>query len=730
MFNKPSDAISEDAYRGLEPSSSPFFPPLSPYKSSSPIPDEFLKGYYSRIEPRFNSMIHAEESAAIRASETEWIARGGCTFRGGAFSPAGSIISITLPECIHKKASVLLVSSSSAFIEDDIIDGELFVNFHESSTKFIDEDSPEYKAQRSFYRVIIDQIRARQYVDLLNQDGDGNAYVQSLEDWHNRSWEVLDLESQNKQNKSLEEYLDSRLATLGSNLYLMLVPFCFGFQLTPQEYELLEPLNSLVYKLCNITNDLESAVCDWIAHASYDKPDIPGNCVYIIMRDRDVSLGEARDILLEMFRVVELEAYELCQKLLESPPSANVKVYLENILLVPAGVVAFGINSSRYKANPEHPLYPPLQAKLKGLPRVANTKHALNSVIELYSETSKDSTRGVNRDISAWSVAAMPQKNPKPWLSEYPQLTEQVVMEPCEYIASMPSKKVRKAMIRALDSWYLVPHDSMEIITNIIDLLHTSSLIIDDIENNSPLRRGRPAAHMAFGMPQSVNAANYLFVKCLEEVQKLSPAAIHVYTEELRNLHIGQGTDLHWTFHGSCPSEAEYIRMIDGKTGGLFRMACRLMKADATKNHNLDANRLFTVMGRFFQIRDDYQNLTFATYSTAKGELSDLDEGKYSFMLIRALNNGSNTFDSKLKNLLQLRSRQGYLTPEQKILAMRCMTRSKSMEYTFTVIKELEAEVERILESLESSVGEHNWTIRAIMARLRTADPKMAYISQ
>lgn len=69
----------------------------------------------------------------------------------------------------------------------------------------------------------------------------------------------------------------------------------------------------------------------------------------------------------------------------------------------------------------------------------------------------------------------------------------------------------------------------MEIILSIVDKLHNSSLMFDDIQDNSELRRGHPAAHMIFGIPQVINSASYQFVACLEEVSKLGTEAISIY---------------------------------------------------------------------------------------------------------------------------------------------------------------------------------------------------------
>ena len=52
-------------------------------------------------------------------------------------------------------------------------------------------------------------------------------------------------------------------------------------------------------------------------------------------------------------------------------------------------------------------------------------------------------------------------------------------------------------------------------------------------------------------------------------------------SEELLNLHRGQGMDLFWRDTLTCPSEDDYLEMVENKTGGLFRLAVKLMQAES-----------------------------------------------------------------------------------------------------------------------------------------------------
>ena len=107
---------------------------------------------------------------------------------------------------------------------------------------------------------------------------------------------------------------------------------------------------------------------------------------------------------------------------------------------------------------------------------------------------------------------------------------------------------------------------------------------IDDIEDNSLLRRGIPVAHKIYGVPLTINCANYVYFLGLQKCLQLeSPEAVRIFTEELLNLHRGQGMEIYWRDQGVCPTEDEYLEMVSNKTGGLFRLGVKLMQ-DSSAN--------------------------------------------------------------------------------------------------------------------------------------------------
>jgi len=167
--------------------------------------------------------------------------------------------------------------------------------------------------------------------------------------------------------------------------------------------------------------------------------------------------------------------------------------------------------------------------------------------------------------------------------TEWSREKEKIVLGPFDYMYGHPGKDIRKQLIASFNAWLKVPDESLVIITKVVGMLHTASLLVDDVEDSSILRRGIPVAHSIFGTAQTINSANYVYFCALQELLKLGNAeANKIYTDELCNLHRGQGMDLFWRDTLTCPTEDDYLEMVGNKTGGLFRLAVKLMQAESS----------------------------------------------------------------------------------------------------------------------------------------------------
>ncbi|RKP37319.1 geranylgeranyl pyrophosphate synthase [Dimargaris cristalligena] len=255
-----------------------------------------------------------------------------------------------------------------------------------------------------------------------------------------------------------------------------------------------------------------------------------------------------------------------------------------------------------------------------------------------------------------------------------------------------PGKSFRTTLIQAFNYWLEVPETELAIITKIIDMLHTASLLIDDVEDDSELRRGIPVAHKIFGVAATINSANYVYFLALQEVCKLNkPKLVEVFTEELLHLHEGQGMDLHWRDSLICPTEGEYIHMVANKTGGLLRLSIKLMQH--CSKHDADYVDLVNKLGIYFQVRDDFMNLKSTAYTDNKGFCEDLQEGKFSFPVIHSISR--NPLDHQLISILKQRTSDR----EVKKYAIKVMERTNSFRYTLEFLHSREMEIREMVEA-------------------------------
>ncbi|KAI4527993.1 isoprenoid synthase domain-containing protein [Schizophyllum commune] len=284
--------------------------------------------------------------------------------------------------------------------------------------------------------------------------------------------------------------------------------------------------------------------------------------------------------------------------------------------------------------------------------------------------------------------------------SQWTPENEKAVLEPYEYLLSTPGKEFRTQLIDAFNKWLAVPSDTLQVIAKIVNMLHSASLMVDDIEDDSQLRRGKPVTHKIYGVPQTINTGNYVYFLAYRELLLLREPAKGIdveklVTDELLSLHRGQGLELLWRDSLQCPTEDEYIDMVNNKTGGLLRIGIRLMMACSTQNRDMNYIPLVNLIGVFFQIRDDLMNLQSVEYSSNKGFAEDLTEGKFSFPVVHGIH--ADMSNRQILNVLQKRP----ATPTLKIHTISYLKdRTKSFEYTLDVLDSLEKQMRQEIDRL------------------------------
>ncbi|KAL7732404.1 hypothetical protein ACLKA6_004378 [Drosophila palustris] len=250
---------------------------------------------------------------------------------------------------------------------------------------------------------------------------------------------------------------------------------------------------------------------------------------------------------------------------------------------------------------------------------------------------------------------------------------DEILLQPFTYIQQIPGKQFRSELALAFNHWLLIPAEKLTQIGEIVQMLHNSSLL------------GVPVAHSIYGVASTINAANYTLFLALEKVQQLGhPEATKVYTEQLLELHRGQGMEIYWRDSFTCPSESDYKLMTVRKTGGLFMLAIRLMQLFSTNKE--DFSKLTAILGLYFQIRDDYCNLSLKEYTENKSFAEDLTEGKFGFPVIHAVRTQKQ--DKQVLHILRQRTHD----IEVKKYCISLLEKLGSFQYTRKVLETLDVE--------------------------------------
>ncbi|EEZ99093.1 terpene synthase [Tribolium castaneum] len=270
---------------------------------------------------------------------------------------------------------------------------------------------------------------------------------------------------------------------------------------------------------------------------------------------------------------------------------------------------------------------------------------------------------------------------------------DEKLLQPFTYIMQTPGKNIRSKLARAFNYWLNISEEKLKAIEEIVEMMHNASLLLDDIQDNSILRRGVPVAHSIYGVPSTINAANYVIFIALQRVLELNhPEAVSVYTQQVLELHRGQGMEIYWRDSYTCPTEDEYKQMTIRKTGGLFMLAIRLMQLFS--ENKADYTKLTGILGLFFQIRDDFLNLYSKDYMLHKSYCEDLTEGKFSFPIIHAIHSQPN--DNQVIHILRQRTKDN----EVKKYCVSLLEKYGSFDYTKKVLAELKQEAQDEVDKL------------------------------
>ncbi len=173
-----------------------------------------------------------------------------------------------------------------------------------------------------------------------------------------------------------------------------------------------------------------------------------------------------------------------------------------------------------------------------------------------------------------------------------------------------------------------------------LELLHTASLVHDDVVDESSERRGQPSVNASYNNKVAILVGDYILSTCLLHVSFTENHKILYYLSELgRTLAAGEILQLQ-NINNQEISEEIYYQVIKQKTAALFETCCGIgaLSAGATDDEVEKAKKFGQDLGIIFQIRDDIFDY-FDSKEIGKPTGNDMAEGKLTLPVIYALNN-------------------------------------------------------------------------------------------
>lgn len=212
-----------------------------------------------------------------------------------------------------------------------------------------------------------------------------------------------------------------------------------------------------------------------------------------------------------------------------------------------------------------------------------------------------------------------------------------------DYIVSAGGKRLRPLLVLLSGSALGYRNDQLRLLAAIIEFLHTSTLLHDDVVDASGLRRGRSTANSLWGNAPSVLVGDFLYARSFEMMVELaSMPVMRIISQATRVIAEGEVLQLS-KIRDASTSEETYMEVIRGKTAMLFEASSHsaAVLAGASAEQAEALRQFGDLLGIAFQLVDDLLDYRGDAETLGKNVGDDLAEGKPTLPLIYTMREGT-----------------------------------------------------------------------------------------
>lgn len=274
-------------------------------------------------------------------------------------------------------------------------------------------------------------------------------------------------------------------------------------------------------------------------------------------------------------------------------------------------------------------------------------------------------------------------------------LVEQIA----EYIISAGGKRLRPLLVLLAGNAVGKKGDDLCLLAGLIEFIHTSTLLHDDVVDASGLRRGRSTANAIWGNAPSVLVGDFLYTRAFEMMVKLDSMHImQVISHATRIIAEGEVLQLSRVRDASTTEEI-YMQVIRGKTAMLFEAATHSAAVLANaSSEQCEALRCFgDALGVAFQLVDDLLDYLGNSEELGKNIGDDLAEGKPTLPLIYAMKFGDENESAIVRKAIQKGG------TEELELITDIVRKTGALEYTSKLARDFANKAVKSLDILPES---------------------------
>lgn len=244
-------------------------------------------------------------------------------------------------------------------------------------------------------------------------------------------------------------------------------------------------------------------------------------------------------------------------------------------------------------------------------------------------------------------------------LSEIIQEDLSIIKDVKKYVIQSGGKRIRPVTHYFITRLLNYRGEHWLDIGTIAELIHATSLLHDDVVDGASMRRGKPTVGNQYGNKTAILVGDYLLACGIERLNKFqNPKLMDSFTKVIKDLSVGELVQMEWEKNSQITRKI-YDRIIYGKTASLFGAVCETagILSDLSLKKVNDLHNFGIILGKIFQIKDDYIDYFEDEANSGKSKYKDFFNGLFTHPIILLKEKANKKENQEINHIFSLEDR-------------------------------------------------------------------------